>query len=249
MEISPDLSLCTLFDSSASFLDFLESLPLSCDQIHSETLVVHQYEHLSQVDSIRFRYPDTDFLESPGPVGRAINHAFAASTARYTAIVHKNVSPQPGSFRKIIDFMDDHPDAGIGGPSFFHMDGSRVPSAYSFPSFFALLLLAAASLIRNNQDITPAVSHSNARLFSSVMEADWVPDLCMVIRRETFEQTGFLDNRLSGLFLPMEFCFRAKKTGWHVHFIPGSRMILKQHPCFRPSLTDILRYIMKTRSY
>ncbi|KKL25228.1 hypothetical protein LCGC14_2407430, partial [marine sediment metagenome] len=54
---------------------------------------------------------------------------------------------------------------------------------------------------------------------------DWVSFACVLIRKEVFEDIGLLDDKFFMYFEDVEFCYRAKKSGWKVMYQPASRVV------------------------
>jgi GT2 family glycosyltransferase len=56
-------------------------------------------------------------------------------------------------------------------------------------------------------------------------ETDWVAGASMIIRRETMEATGLLDEGYFTYFDDIDYCFNAKKRGWPSWYVPASRVV------------------------
>ncbi|MBU0619375.1 glycosyltransferase family 2 protein [Patescibacteria group bacterium] len=54
------------------------------------------------------------------------------------------------------------------------------------------------------------------------MSRDFVSGACVLVKKEVFEQIGFLDERYFFYFEDVDFCVRAKKTGWQTLIVPNS---------------------------
>jgi N-acetylglucosaminyl-diphospho-decaprenol L-rhamnosyltransferase len=124
--------------------------------------------------------------------------------------------------RTLADFMDAHPEAGIGGCSIENEDGSSWPIAFRFPS--------AASELEQEMKFGP-VSHlmRNVKIVREMQNAvtavDWVSGACMIIRKQVFEDIGLMDEGYFLYFEEIDFCLRAHKQGWSCWYIPQSRIM------------------------
>jgi hypothetical protein len=60
--------------------------------------------------------------------------------------------------------------------------------------------------------------------YQSPIEISFITGCCLLIRREAFEQIGYLDNRLYLYSEDLDFCMRAKRAGLRLLFVPGARL-------------------------
>ena len=56
-------------------------------------------------------------------------------------------------------------------------------------------------------------------------ETDWVSGACMMIRRQVFQDVGFLDEGYYTYCDDCDFCFNARKKGWSTWYVPTGRVI------------------------
>ena len=54
---------------------------------------------------------------------------------------------------------------------------------------------------------------------------DWVSGAAMVVRRSVFERIGLLDEGYFLYFDEVDFCFRARRAGFDVWYVPESRIL------------------------
>jgi GT2 family glycosyltransferase len=62
---------------------------------------------------------------------------------------------------------------------------------------------------------------SRARLPRS---APAVTGACMVVRRDAFEDVGFMDERLEVAYNDVDLCLKLRRAGWRVVFVPGATL-------------------------
>lgn len=60
---------------------------------------------------------------------------------------------------------------------------------------------------------------------STVREVDWVSGACLMMRKETLEEVGVLDEQFFMYAEDVDWCYRAKQKGWKTYFIPFAEVI------------------------
>jgi N-acetylglucosaminyl-diphospho-decaprenol L-rhamnosyltransferase len=137
-------------------------------------------------------------------------------------MLNPDTEVRPGSVRALVDFFDQHPDAGIAGSSLEFEDGSPWPYAFRYPSLlseldYGLRLGFVTKLLRKRVV---------ARLMGSVAEqVDWLPGAAMMVRRQVIERLGGLDQTYFLYYEETDFCLKVKKAGYTVWYVPESRVM------------------------
>jgi len=150
-------------------------------------------------------------------------HGFELShVPEFFFMLNPDTEVRPGSVRALVEFFDQHPDAGIAGSSLENEDGSPWPYAFRYPSLwseldFGLRLGVVSKLLRK---------HIVARLMGSVAEqVDWLPGAAMMVRRQVIERLGGLDQTYFLYYEETDFCLKVKKAGYTVWYVPESRVM------------------------
>ena len=140
----------------------------------------------------------------------------------YFLLLNSDTIARPNAFKALIDFMDSNPEVGIGGSRLEDPDGTPQRSAFRFQSplgeFESSLKLGFVSRLLSRWVVAPPV-------VDHAFETDWVSGASMIIRRETMEATGLLDEGFFTYFDDIDYCFNAKKRGWPSWYVPASRVV------------------------
>lgn len=156
---------------------------------------------------------------------KGVNQAFLVSSGRYFLILNPDIIVREDSIDALVRFMDDTPEAGIAGSKLVFPDGSVQPSCRSFYTIKALFLrrtflgkfFPRARALREH--LMSDFDHAEAR------EVDWIIGACMIVRRETVEEVGLMDERFFLYFEDTDWCYRMKQHGRQVWYVPASVMI------------------------
>jgi len=158
-------------------------------------------------------------------VARARNKCLDIANSRYVILLDVDTIILPGSFQVLVDVMDRNPRVGIGGPKLLNPDGSIQMSCRTFQTPLTILfrgtflgkLFPESRFVKNH--LMTNWDHRDIR------SVDWMLGACHIIRRETIVDVGRLDEGFFYLYEDVEYCWRARKRGWDVLYIPQSQII------------------------
>ncbi|MAX23046.1 MAG: glycosyl transferase family 2 [Phycisphaeraceae bacterium] len=141
---------------------------------------------------------------------------------RYVLMLNPDTVVREGAIVSLRDFLDERPYAGMVGSRLEDPDGTPQASAFRFPGILselvATLRLGVFTKLMNRYAMTPPVqNHAH--------ETDWVAGASMLVRREVFEQIGYLDEGYFLYYEEVEFCLRAKRAGWQCWYEPASHVV------------------------
>lgn len=140
----------------------------------------------------------------------------------YFILLNADTVARPGALNSLVEFLDARPSVGIAGSRCEDPDGTPQVSAFRFQSALSELdrgmkLGAVTRLLR--RWVVPQPIPNSPTPF------DWVSGASMIIRRRVLEQVGLLDEGYYTYFDDMDLCFRARRAGWEVWYVPQSRVV------------------------
>jgi N-acetylglucosaminyl-diphospho-decaprenol L-rhamnosyltransferase len=185
-----------------------------------EVWVVDNASRDDSVEKIRMDFPQVCRIENQENVGfaRANNQAIVQSSGRYVLLLNSDTLVFPAALQRLVDFMEAHPDAGGCGSRYFNPDGSLQTSCSPFPTvrrefwrLFHLDLIAAYGVYDMktwNVDTNRAV--------------DVLQGASLLLRKDALDQVGLLDDRYFMYSEEVDLCYRLRKAGWALYWIPTS---------------------------
>jgi GT2 family glycosyltransferase len=140
----------------------------------------------------------------------------------YVFLLNPDTRVRPGALAALVEFMDSHPAAGIGGSRLESPDGSPQHSSHRFHTLWSeaeagMRLGILSRLLRRILVSPPLQSFDHA--------TDWVCGAAMVVRRRVFDEIGLLDPGYFLYYEEVDFCLRARKAGWECWYVPESRVV------------------------
>ena len=158
-----------------------------------------------------------------GGNNRVIRSALAsADPPEYFLLLNSDTRVEPGALGTLIDFMDSHPRAGIGGSTLLSAEGTVQPSPFRFGGILTemdrgLRLGFVSKMLAPRLVTMPTPAGPCA--------VDWVSGASMVLRRSMLDEVGLLDEGLFTYYEDIDLCLRARRRGWETWFIPSSRVV------------------------
>lgn len=153
---------------------------------------------------------------------------FLARPRRPRALMLLNTDTvvSPDALRKLMNFLDTHPDAGVVGPKLVRADGSLdLACRRSFPtpqvSFYRMIGLSKLF------PKSPRFGRYNMTFLdeNETAQVDSVVGAAMLMRTEALEQAGILDEAFFMYGEDLDLALRIKQKGWNVYYYPGATIL------------------------
>lgn len=192
-----------------------------------EVLVVDNASSDGTAEMIESKFPWVKLLKSPENLGfsRGNNLAIRECQGRYIALVNPDVIVFPGCLDALADFLDQHPKVGNVGPRVFNPDMTQQSSCRRFPTLWNNFCSASGLATKFKNSRIFAGEHMFYFSHDRTRPVDVIVGCLSMIRRETFEAVGLLDENLFMYGDDVDWCRRAWNAGWQVAFFPGAQAI------------------------
>jgi GT2 family glycosyltransferase len=207
--------------------DCLNSLAEST-RLDYEVIVVDNGSQDGVVEMLHSEFPSVEVIENDQNLGftRPMNQAMRLSRGKYLILLNPDTLVLPGALDALVAFMQDHLEVGICGPKVLNRDGSlqkpcrrgesRPWAVFTYFSGLARLFPKSklfGEYLMNYMDEDQA--HPVAGVSGS----------CMLVRRETINQIGYMDERFFAYQEDADYCYRARQAGWQIYYLPQARII------------------------
>lgn len=205
----------------------LQSLADAPPRRSMEVIVVDNASEDGSAEMIESQFPNVKLIRSPENLGfsRGNNVGIRQCQGRYIALVNPDVILFPGCLDNLADFLDDNPTVGNVGPRVLNPDMSLQSSCRRFPTLWNNFCSATslASIFKNSKFF--AGEHMLYFTHDRTLPVQVLVGCFSMIRRETFDEVGLLDENLFMYGDDVDWCRRCWKAGWQVVFFPGARAI------------------------
>jgi GT2 family glycosyltransferase len=198
----------------------LASVYATANGLEIEVIVVDNASTDGSRGMVRESYPQIHLIENLENVGfaRANNQAARQSQGRYVLLLNSDTELYPGALEQMVEFMDEHPQAGGCGSRLLNADDSLQPSCYPMLTpgreFWRLLFLEQlwhrATYLQEHWDLdTPR-------------QVEVIKGACLLLRQGALEQVGLLDEQYFIYTEEVDLCYRLAQAGWELWWVPQS---------------------------
>lgn len=175
-------------------------------------------DNFSEDDSVKIlsseikKYSGFHLFENPSNNGFGAGNNYGAKHAKgeYILFLNNDTQIKGNGISKMVEYLNSHPNVGIVGGELKNLDGSSQSSVGTFFTLFPTILLLLGMQRLGVTDQNP----------KKVQEVDWVKGALLMIRKELFEKVDGFDEKIFMYTEDMELCYRVKKLGFPIVFIP-----------------------------
>jgi GT2 family glycosyltransferase len=140
----------------------------------------------------------------------------------YVMLLNPDTVAREGAIKALVGFMDGHSRAGVAGSLLENKNGGVECSAHRFHTPLSELEDSARLGLLRRLLHRYVASH---RPGTEAHQCDWVSGASLIVRREVLEQVGLMDDGYFLYFEEVDYCWRAKRAGWEVWYVPQSRVM------------------------
>lgn len=177
------------------------------------------FEYISQ------HYPDINIIKSDKNLGyaKAVNLSVAPMTAQIFLVSNSDVLFTPNSIKVLTDFLETHPHVGIIGPQQLFPGGKWQRSYGDIPGIWEGLknLSGCTSLL----NLLKMKTWGLLPIEQSIKPVGYVDGAVFAFRREAFDAISGFNDDFFFYSEEADFCYRLRKAGWEVMFVPEARVI------------------------
>ncbi len=191
----------------------LRSITKAAQGLSAEIFVVDNASHDGSAEMVRQLFPEVHLianLENKG-FGAANNQALQISRGRYALLINPDTLVPKNAIRRLIAFMEKHPQAGIVGPEQRGGNGELHPNWVRWSPVEGIMYLIEllASIGRQRTPI----------LFSRPRQVLVLNGGCWLVRLAAMDQIGFFDEDLFMYAEEPDVCDRMRSAGWEIWFL------------------------------
>jgi GT2 family glycosyltransferase len=200
----------------------IESIKFYCQEIDYEVIVVDNNSTEGSVENITNKFNDIILIKNEANEGfsKANNQAAKVARGKYLLLLNNDTVFVENSLLKLLEYSESLPGDFIISCKLLNEDGSVQDSTYYFPSI--VRLIGATFFL--DQVFTSAIFFSKhdkiIRAVSNPVEVDAVMGALMLIPNVTYELLEGLDERFFFYYEDVDLCYRLKKNGGKIVYIP-----------------------------
>jgi GT2 family glycosyltransferase len=217
-----DLSIIIVnWNTKECLLDCIASIFQKGGAGKAEIIIVDNGSRDGSENKVKEAFPAIRLIQNDQNLGfaKAVNQGLRKASGRYALLLNPDAQVKEGAIEQLVSFMDAFPNAGVAGVQLLNPDGSKQNSIANFPSLATELL--NKSLLRR---MFPKRFPGKQKNYIGPIEVDSVIGACMIVRREAIDQVGLLDEDYFLFLEETDWCYRMKKAGWKVYYVPQAEI-------------------------
>lgn len=229
MHCNLELSIVIVNYNAKKYLEqCLNSIYKNSLQINIEIILVDNGSTDNSILMIKKKFPTVKLIENRKNEGfvKAANKGIKLCKAKYILSLNNDTFIYQKSLAELLKFMNSHPEVGISGPKVLNSDGTiqhqckrgfpTISSAFYY--FLGLHRYFPKSKVFGHYLMTYLDPEE-------INEVDSVSGACLMVKREIVEQVGLLDEDYIMYGDDLDLCYRIKKIGWKIYYVPTAKII------------------------
>ena len=201
-------NVCQLLD------ECLQSVKRALQGIDGEIYVVDNLSTDGTVETLQPRHPDVHFIANKQNVGFACanNQAIRCTDSEYVLLLNPDTVVYENTLRGVLDFMDQHPEAGGAGVRMLTREGKPAPeSRRAIPTPWVAMLKMLGATRRYY------MSHLS---WNKPGQIEVISGAFCMLRRKALNQIGLLDEDYFMYGEDIDLSYRLLKGGWQNWYLP-----------------------------
>jgi GT2 family glycosyltransferase len=196
--------------------------------IDAEIFVVDNNSVDGSAQLIREKFSEIHFIENRENVGfsRANNQAIRQAAGKYILLLNPDTVVEEDTFTKVIAFMDEHREAGGLGVKMIDGKGNFLPeSKRGLPTPWVAFykMFGISRLFPKSRKF--GKYHLSYLDENEVHEVDVLAGAFMLLRKETLEKVGLLDETFFMYGEDIDLSYRITQGGYKNFYFPGTTII------------------------
>ncbi len=224
-----DVSIIILnYNTCRLTVDCLQSVYDSETQYTYEVIVIDNHSSDDSVEVIREQFPQVKLIANQENTGfaRANNQGMEIASGRYVLLLNSDTVVQRNTLETMISLMDRRPELGASGCKVILPDGSldkACKRGFPTPAASFYYAFGFSRLFPDN----PRFNGYQLGYLDpdKEYEVDCLVGAFMLVRRETIEQIGGLDETFFMYGEDLDWCYRIKEAGWKIYYYPKAFIV------------------------
>lgn len=188
-----------------------------------ELIVVDNASSDGSADMVRQQFPQARLIASEENLGFAQGNNLAVPLCQgeHILLLNPDTVVKPHALQTLVDFLDQHPQAGAVGSMLLNPDETLQPSCHPAPKLSRELW----RLFHLDTVYPYGRYHMHRWSTSQPREVDVIQGASLLVRKEILDKIGFLDGDYFMFSEEVDLCFRLQKAGWKLYWEPASQVI------------------------
>ena len=224
-----NFSICIVtFQARDRLHECLDSIFRANQHSSLEVIVVDNASKDGTLEMLAECYPSVQLITNckNGGYTKPMNQALRRATGEFLVQLNPDTILAQGALDIIYQYMQANPSVGICAPKVLNRDGSmqwQCRRSEARPWDVITYFTRLSQLFPNNPHFAGYLMTNRSP--EETYEVQAVSGSCMIIRRSVVEAIGYLDEEYFAYQEDTDFCFRARRNGWKIIYLPLTQII------------------------
>jgi len=200
----------------------------ACTGLDAEIFVVDNNSVDGSNQMLKQKFPEVRLIANTVNTGfaKANNQAIKESTGEYVLLLNPDTVVEEDTFRKVVDFLDQHPSAGALGVKMIDGRGKFLPeSKRGLPTpWVAFYKMSGLSSLFPKSKVFGRY-HLGFLDENKISEVDVLAGAFMLLRKTALDKVGLLDEDFFMYGEDIDLSYRISKGGYQNYYFPETRII------------------------
>ena len=206
----------------------LHSVQKATENIPAEIYVVDNNSVDGSAQLVREKFPHIHFIENKENVGfsRANNQAIRQAKGKCIVLLNPDTVVEENTFQKIIEFMDEHPEAGGLGVKMIDGKGNFLPeSKRGLPTPWVAFykMFGISRLFPKSKKF--GKYHLSYLDENEIHEVEVLAGAFMLLRKSVLDKIGLLDETFFMYGEDIDLSYRILQAGYKNYYFPETTII------------------------
>jgi len=206
----------------------LHSLRKASTDLSMETFVVDNSSVDGSKKMVEEKFPDVNLIPNKENIGfsKANNQAISQAAGEYILLLNPDTIVEQNTLRDIVDFMDNHPEAGGLGVKMVDGKGNFLPESkrgLPTPEVAFYKIFGLSRLFPHSKRFSRY--HLGHLDENETHEVEVLAGACMLLRKSVLNEVGVLDETFFMYGEDIDLSYRILKAGYKNYYFPKARII------------------------
>jgi GT2 family glycosyltransferase len=206
----------------------LNSVRKALENVSGEVFVVDNNSIDGSVEMVAQKFPEVNLIANKDNRGfsKANNQAIELSSSEYILLLNPDTVVEEDTFKKVIEFMDEHPGAGGLGVRMLDGKGNFLPESkrgLPTPSVAFYKIFGLSRLFPKSKKFSQY--HLGNLSEFETNEIDILSGAFMLMRKEALDKVGLLDEAFFMYGEDIDLSYRIQLGGYKNYYFPETRII------------------------
>ena len=203
------------------------AVPAQRAEIEMEVIVVDNASIDDTVAMLRREFAQVKLIANGKNKGFAAanNQGMRLAQGIYVMLLNPDTEIVGDALPKMMDYLAQHPEVGLVGPQLLNSDGTVQPSRRRFPTLASAFVESTILQRYLSRSSILTDFYVKDRPDDITQEVDWLVGACLLVPNEVIKQVGMLDERFFMYLEEVDWCYRIKRAGWKIVYLPTAQVI------------------------